>query len=76
MQYKNTKYNEYFIDITKNTTKIGSAQQKMHRACFIPSADLHCYQVFLRQYVLPPAHSVVQVQHSEAESLPAFQCYL
>ena len=54
--------------------KTGSAQQKLHRAGFIPSSDLHRYQVFLRQYVLPPAHPIVQVQHSKGESLPLFQC--
>ena len=56
--------------------KTGSAQQKMHRACFIPFSNTHSHSNFLRQYVLTKPLPFSKPAYIYAEIQPGYQCYL
>ena len=75
------------ISETNNTTNIfhgsqkmqrktGSAQQKMHRACFLPLADTQDVSISLRQYVLIKPLPFSKPAYIFAEIQPRCQCYL
>ena len=57
-------------------TETGSAQQKMHRACFIPFSNTHGYSKILRHYVLTQPLPFSEPAYIYAEIQPRYQCYL
>ena len=65
-----------FHESQKMQRKTGSAQQKMHRTCFIPFADTHSYFNFYRRYVLTKPLPFSKPAYIFAEIQPGYQCYL
>ena len=76
MLYQHKKYNEYFLQSQKIQRKTGSAQQKMHRTCFIPFSNTHSHSYFLRQYVLTKPLPFSKPAYIYAEIQPRYQRYL
>ena len=76
MLFQHEKCNEYLLQLQKMQRKTGSAQQKMHLACFIPFSNTHDHSNFLRQYVLTQPLPFSKPAYICAEIQPRYQCYL